>query len=76
MALWWLRRSAVLQMKDRNMAYHHLIGFTEFYVDGRDVQMGTVDMSQQGRCNSCLLVMIMKDENESHMLCVCCEQLS
>lgn len=52
-----LRRSAVLQMKDKNMAYHHLIAYTEFFVDGRDVQMGTVDMSGQGRsCGNLILL--------------------
>ena len=52
-------------MKDKNMAYHHLIAYTDFYVDGRDVQMGTVDMSQQGRCdNLFLLMMTATDKNE------------
>ena len=62
MTLVRLRRSAILQMKDNNMAYHHLIAYTELFLDGRDVDMATAHISQQGR--SCDNLILCDDDDE------------
>lgn len=40
-------RSAVLKMKDKKTAYNHLLAFTKFRIDGRDIQLSVVDISQE-----------------------------
>jgi hypothetical protein len=41
-------RSGVVRMKNKLMAIHHLIAFTNFCVNDKEVQMSTVDMTQKG----------------------------
>ena len=36
-------------MKDRDMALNHLLGFSDFHINDKDVGMGILKMTQEGK---------------------------
>lgn len=51
-------RAAILEMRSVEMAFHHLVGITDFHIDGRTIMMGTSDISQHGEVSVCLSVCV------------------